>query len=263
MFIDSDDWLEGTDTLEIMDKCLKDTKSDYVEIGHQRVMDRHGWIKKKGWGTIYGIIEQPQLFEDYYISYFGYNRLNVNIWGKLYRRSVIENANPKPLGVSMGEDLAFNIQVFPYLNRICIINKIGYSYRFGGMTSRYNARLLGDIKKEFLLKESLIEKYQYEKARRFACIEMKNVLKSDICQQIIFKEGNDRDIISRISVELCDQLWARVTEKENWANDSDPFVSAMMRKDAASLYDICKREVEQGKVNRMIKKVASYLCQSL
>lgn len=263
MHVDSDDWLEGCDTLNVMRKVLIETKSDYVEVGHQRVMDRHAWIKRKGWGYVYGIIEQPSLFDEYYISYFGYNKLNVNVWGKLYRRDVIELANPKLLGVTMGEDLAYNIQIFPFLKRICILDRIGYNYRFGGMTCHYNSHLLSDIKKEFLLKEYLIEQFHYEKASRYACIEMKNVLKTDICQQIIFNTGDKKYILDKLTEELNDPLWDKVADKKNWPSCSDPFVKALIAKDVSSLHEICKIKVEKEKMSRIFKRIVSYICMKI
>lgn len=44
-FIDSDDYLCNDNILSVMHKKAEESKSDYVEMGMQRVMDSHGWIK--------------------------------------------------------------------------------------------------------------------------------------------------------------------------------------------------------------------------
>ena len=92
------------------------------------------------------------------------------------------------------------------------MDDIGYSYRFGGMTSRYNPRLYPDLKKLYLLKEHLIEKYNYDKASNYIKFEIKNVLKSDICQQIIYDVGTEKDILSNIANELSDPIWDRAMQ---------------------------------------------------
>ena len=38
------------------------------------------------------LIEGKELFEKYYISFFGIDILPVNMWGRIYRRSVIDMA---------------------------------------------------------------------------------------------------------------------------------------------------------------------------
>lgn len=127
-FVDSDDWLEKDTIKRMYDKAIE-TDADYVEIGMQRVLDRHKIIKKKVHSTIKGLITQPQLFDSYYMSFFGVNILSVNVWGKLYKRNILKNS-PQPIGLAMGEDLYFNLELFPHLQKIYIDDYIGYNYFF-------------------------------------------------------------------------------------------------------------------------------------
>lgn len=258
LYIDSDDWLCDRDILKKALIKAEETRADYVEMGVQRVMDRYGLIKKTSISRVVGLIKQPELFEKYYISFFGYNILSVNIWGKLYRKTILDKVNLEPSGYAMGEDLVYNLKLFPYLESIYIMPDIGYSYRFGGMTSRYNTHLYPDLKKLYLLKEKLIEQYNYDKASQYIKIEMKNVLRSDICQQIVFKVGTDKDIISNIAKELSDPLWERVMQiDENPDFYNDPFVKAIQEKDAEKVFLQCKEIVRKERPRRMIKKMAS------
>ena len=79
------------------------------------------------------------------------------MWGKLYRKSSLNAANIQPTGITTGEDLAFNLQLFPYLSKIYILKECGYNYRFGGMTTRYNTCLLPDLKKLYYIKKAFRE----------------------------------------------------------------------------------------------------------
>lgn len=46
LYIDSDDWLCDKDILKKIYNKAEEMRVDYVDMGMQRVMDRHGWIKK-------------------------------------------------------------------------------------------------------------------------------------------------------------------------------------------------------------------------
>lgn len=260
LFVDSDDWLESTEILSTMYGKAEETNADYVEMGMQRVMDRHSWIKKANESSIKGYIQNPELFNKYYKTFFGYNILPINIWGKLYRKETLDKANLQPSNLCMGEDLFFNLMLFPHLKSIYMLDKVGYNYRFGGMTSKYNKHLYPDLKFLFKLKEELIIKYNYFEAREWARIEMKNILFSDICQKIVFKVGSERDIVSSINDELQDQIWDTVLQVEGHPQfHAEPFVKAIAQKDAQMLYNICLTDVKQKKWQRVFKKVISFI----
>lgn len=257
LFIDSDDWLESPNVLSFLYEKAEKTGADYVEIGMQRILDKHKWIKKQYTSPVTGIIKMPELFNKYYLSFFGINILSINIWGKLYRKSTLEKANLQPTGLSMGEDLAFNMQLFPFLNKIYIDKYIGYNYRFGGMTSKYNSHLLVDLKKMFYLKEELIKKYHYNKASDFIRIELKNILKSDIYQMIYFRTGTKEEIINKITEELKDPIYQQIFiyAEKHPSFLKEPFVKAIINKDASKLYQICNQLVKKERPIKAIKKI--------
>lgn len=259
-FIDSDDWLSHSGVLVSMFKKAEETNADYVEIGMQRVMDRHGLIKRDCLCAVTGQITAPELFDKYYLSFFGVNILSVNMAGKLYRKSVLDKAQLKPTGLKMGEDLAFNMQLFPFLKNIYIINDTGYCYRFGGMTSRYNPDLLPDLKRLYRIKEELIKRYRYEKASDYIRIELKNVLKSDICQMIRFGVYPEDGIVSRIKTELKDPVYKRMAQiKSATAFLREPFTQAIINEDAELAYAICKEQARHERPKIWLKRIASFL----
>ena len=256
-YLDSDDWLDNSNILEKLYKTAKESEADYVEIGMQRVLDSKRWITSNFYNSAPLTITQPQLFQDYFLSFFGVNILSVNIWGKLYRRSILEQANIKPLGLSMGEDLAYNLQLFPYLKKIVLLNEPGYYYRIGGMTSQYNPHLLKDMKKLFYFKEEMITKYNYQKAVPFIRYELKNVLKTEICQKIAYKKASQKMIIEWISNEIKDPIYNSLYDidpSENFWND--PFVIALIHRDSVELYHICKKIILKETPKRLLKKIA-------
>lgn len=260
-FVDSDDWLE-TDALKRMyDKAIE-TDADYVEVGMQRVLDRHKIIKRKSNPIVKGLITQPQLFDLYYISFFGMNILSVNIWGKLYKNSILKKA-PLPIGLAMGEDLYFNLEIFPHLKAIYIDDYVGYNYRFGGMTTQYNKNLLPNLKVLYGIKMRKIEKYEYYKALEYIRIELKNVLISDVKQKILFNYGLKEDIINQINQELMDPIWNDIKQIKNSNTFFSPIVQSIINKDANTIYEICKSEARkyypQWILKRIISKILSFI----
>lgn len=261
-FVDSDDWLEPG-ILKIMLETMFRENVDYVEVGFNRVFDKYKKIVRSTISPVIGLISQPQLFDKYYLSFFGKNILAVNMCGKLYKKSVIDQAHLQPSSLCMGEDLYFNLCLFPHLNSIYILDKIGYNYRFGGMTSKYNVKLYPNLKELYLIKENLIDKYQYTKARDFLRMEIKNVLKSDICQMIVYKIGTNTQIKDIIKDRINDPMWKNALVVNNGIYFNDSFVVALKEKDVDRLYNLCKEEVDKGRYKRFIKKVLNSVLQML
>ena len=162
--------------------------------------------------------------------------------------------------LKMGEDLYFNMKLFPYLHKIYILDKVGYNYRFGGMTSHYNPYLFPNLKTIYLEKEKLIEKYDYQKALNPMRIEFKNVFFSDVCQMIIFKCGNEEEIKSKIKCKLDDPIWSsvlQITGKHSCQNDG--FVKAISVKDVDVVYQMCHTQVKKDFLNRSLKRAVSFV----
>lgn len=260
-FVDSDDWLEKNALKRMYEKAIE-TDADYVEVGMQRVLDRHKIIKKKAYSIIKGLITQPQLFDSYYISFLGVNILSVNIWGKLYKSSILQNP-PQPIGLAIGEDLYFNLEIFPHLQKIYIDDYIGYNYRFGGMTTRYNKNLLPNLKVLYSIKKRKIEEYKYDKASEYIRIELKNVFISDINQRILFNYGSKEDLINQIGQELMDPIWSDIQQIKNPNIIASPIVQAIINKDANTIYEICKSETRkyysQWLLKRIISKILNFV----
>lgn len=261
-FVDSDDWLEK-DAIAVMYEKALQTNADYVEIGMRRVMDRHKFIKREIISSVTGLAQQPELFEKYYLSFFGVNILAVNVWGKLYRSQAVKPFVPVPSQLRMGEDLYFNLCIFPHLQSVYIDSYVGYNYRFGGMTNHYNPTFLKDMKNLYYLKKRFIEQYQYDKASDFIRIELKNVLVSDIKQRILFKYGNREEIISQLQLELSDPVYEDLKQVESGNFVNSPVVKAIVNRNADLFYDFVYARVKKEKFKWWIKRIISFVLLKL
>lgn len=155
------------------------------------------------------------------------------------------------------------------------MDEIGYGYRTGGMTSKYNPRLYPDLEKLFLKKLDLIAQYNYQKADFFAWSEIKNVFRSEVIQLIAFrpsvisgeKNSNEKgypkskkhkiqdqkhQILDRIA-DLCSRpYWA---EYRAHVPEPDVFALLILAKDAEAIYRHCLPLARQATRSRRLKSI--------
>ena len=113
MFMDQDDWLEE-DCVETLVTELEKHQSDLVIGGFQLVDDR-GKIREK-WG----------LDERYEWSRF---RITAP-WGRIFRRSVIEDKHLRFMDTKISEDLFFNILFMSFTEHVKVISYVGYNWYY-------------------------------------------------------------------------------------------------------------------------------------
>lgn len=211
-FLDADDWI-STDALEKLYNTILRDNSDIVIGNFYRVLDRQGLLKTKYNNLFFvdnNVIKNPDLFDRFFLSYFGINFLPVQMCGKLYRLQTIKKAGISPTGYRMGEDLIFNMKLHPFLNKISLINDRIYFYTYGGLTSGFNPTLLHDIKEQFVLKLEMINAYGYTKAVQPASWEVVNVFFSYFESLLLYKGIKRDELIAHIQKELSDPLYTQL-----------------------------------------------------
>ncbi len=183
-FMDNDDTLPK-DALEVLSRKQQETGADIVEGGIARVFDPLGIIRKFTPPREL-CVDQPELFDEYYITFFGINILSVAVWGKLYRRQLLFDHLDllKPAGYRFCEDLVFSMRLLPVAKRYVRIGHCVYNYRWGGTTSKYHPNFYPNQKKCYFAKLDAIKQYDYQKALRWTKIEMCNVFNTNIHQMV-------------------------------------------------------------------------------
>lgn len=258
-FVDSDDWLCNKDCIQkLMTASLK-TDSDYVEIGMKRSFDSFGLVSRKSKPAIIGILTQPKLFEEYYLSFFGKNLLSVNTWGKLYKRDIL-NPAVLPLGITMAEDEALNLRIFPHLKRICILSDIGYAYRWGGMTTKYNPHFYPDMLKFYKFRRNFLIEHPHPAALDYLKIELKNVLLTQIEMMLTYKTMPQEEIIDWIHQEISSEVYSDIPHLTNPGHSHlihQPDMVTIANKDAKGVYGIAYDRFSKSKKKRILKKILS------
>ena len=143
-FVDQDDMLHP-EALMLMRKAIVEDDSDIAIVNYRRfifstritipVTITPSMSKRR-------VIPRDEYMQKHYQMFFGINDLPINIWGKLYRTSLLRqygNLEPSLYGV---EDLYFNMCILPHARRISIVPDQLYLYRWGGWTTKPNDQLL-------------------------------------------------------------------------------------------------------------------------
>lgn len=255
MFVDSDDWLPPN-AIEILLFEIENENADVVTGSLVRVLDKFKLIKTKPKNNYLSenfkeSITLPQLWNDYFISYFGVNKLPVSMCGKLYRKSVLDIADIQPTGFKMGEDLLFNMQLHPYLKKISFVEDVVYYYKFGGMTTKENPTFLNDIKKQYFIKKKYAEKYNYSNAILYIRIELVNCFYSYYLKKLQIRKFDKLQFIDSVAAELEDSVYSELQS----INSSKS--NLLISKNYEEIYRLVHRKFKKDKVKYGIKKLIS------
>ena len=262
--VDSDDFLEPNIYGRMLEKA-EEYDADYVECNSYRYIGNKFFHRRfTREQKVWGLITQPDLFEKYYISFFGINILNVNVWGKLYRKSTLDEAKLQPSGYKMGEDLIYNLKIFPFLKKIYIMNDIGYNYRWGGMTSGFNPSLYSDLRRMYVFKIEQAMEHNYQRAILPCNIELKNILRSEISQRISYKIETSEQTIKFIEQELETPIWLKIIDsiKSSQYSQNDIWPEIISH-DAAGVYDFCNNIVKQNRLKSRLKHFAGIVINKI
>ena len=246
MFVDSDDYLP-LNAVAILCQEILSSGADIVEGGMCRVLDSWGLIKKKRVCERLEI-EQPTLFQDYFISFFGINKLGVNLCGKLYKKGLFDKVKLKPSGMKMGEDLLMNMYLFPFVNKYVVTNHCVYCYRYGGLTSRFNPTLYSDLKKQYYIKMDMLAEYDYRKGIRTTRIEMCNIFCSHLIQMYRFNKS-EQEINLFVEEEKQSGFLDEITNEVEYNTNSFLFLK---NGDIDNLLEYCREVAERKKLLRTI-----------
>lgn len=148
-FLDSDDYL-APDALALLYGIAKEKNVDMVVGNFDRVCDKWGLVKKKSGFYPRHLTDRLITKSEIMPLFMGLEYLCANanhvwgvyVWGRLYRRSCIQNALPMDAELLFPssenfrfEDDSFNIAIASFLNSIWITDTIVSHYRKGVVTN--------------------------------------------------------------------------------------------------------------------------------
>ena len=250
-FMDADDTMPK-DALEMLVRKQQETNADIVEGGIARIFDPYGIIRIYTPQTEL-VIEQPELFDEYYISFFGISKVKVTLVAKLYRaKRLYDNLELlKPSDYRFGEDLLFSMRLFPLLKKYTRISNCVYEYRWGGMTAKFNKSLYPDQKNLYKIKLAAIKQYDYQKALRWTKIEMCNVFNTNIQQMVTWNIPYE-EIKTFFDGEVQSGFVDQITDGITCRGAFFPYLKAH---DLDGMIAVSKAEMRKGWKRRLLKRM--------
>lgn len=238
---------------------------DYVQMNSNRTYPLG--VKKKCKNIVekynFPIFSQ-ELIDKYYISFFGINLIGVAFWGKLIKTEVVKNTGFNYNNYPIGEDLLFNIYLFPCIKSAMFVDYYGYNWSFGGITSSNfdftkTRQLLYDFIEIFQIKKGFADKLNYSKAYNPMFIELKNILYSNLSflakyPSIDKKSEEIKSLIREIlTIDDYKNSIIKLASIDRYKNDN--FINAISTNDIDTIYQIIHEKYKANWKRRIAKKL--------
>jgi glycosyltransferase involved in cell wall biosynthesis len=258
VFVDSDDWIPRG-ALHALYNRIEAEESDIVTGSMVKVLDRRGIIRSKPRNSFTPTnrtepIVMPELFDTYFINYFGVNLLPSYMCGKIYRRTVIERASPVSVAFPMFEDMIFNLMLHPFLTKIGFVTDTVYYYRFGGGTSTSTLGFLDAVKKQYRIKQEYIARYNYNVATPYIKIELINCFYSHFANLVLLNGLSYDEVGGMIGEELRDEIYSDDLFE---GIAPTPRAAAMRERNVTKIVRMVGESVKKSRPRRMLKTVIS------
>lgn len=254
-FVDSDDWIEK-DALETQINISIKTGADVV-IGKMRKVYYHGLFSKenpyeKDWMN--RLIQHDELMSKYFLSYFGVNKLPIQLWSVLFRTTVVKSSNIKPSGMKFGEDLLMSMQIFPQINSLYAVDKVVYNYNVGApkISDKYFDKWLESARLLYEKKMEIITEMHYDKAMYYQKMELINYLKFYI-YVCCTRRLSQRDLnIQSLKNEIQNPIYQTLNTLLNSKYSDQKSVEFIINGDAEAFYSYIEKDLRNIRKNPKI-----------
>ena len=258
-FVDSDDWLPNN-AIEDLLNAIKRENADVSFGKYYRVLDKYSLLKRIPNDSVYNnvIITKNEFINEYYDSFFGSGKMPINMWAKLYKKSLINSSDVQHVGISHGEDLCFNLQVLPNAKKIVSIPKCVYFYRWGGMTNKINKNLFKDACKAYKFKLKMIEKNDCKECYQNAAFELCNFFITYIDTYLMFANLNDVEMKDFVKNEIQNKILqnaVRIPTYEWFLNNQ--IYQCIKEKDIDTFLNMRKKGIKKKKIKNKILRLIS------
>ncbi len=248
-FVDGDDILPKNSIKVLMDYMIKTG----VDIVFGSMIRKLGFLKWKANNDpfpLYESVKQPELFNEHYISFFGIPTFRINMCGRMYKKSVIEKAYQETELFSeeirfMGEDLYFNMKLFPYLSSMYAIGDVVYFYRVGGGSEDHFNPRYTDLFKLSDIRIDLLDKYNYQKGYNRLFEQYARNFFYHAHQLIEFNQADKNGVISFFMNEIkTRKIASRLFDYYSNKEIENKEIKLIVNQDYECMYDYVNKWVE-------------------
>lgn len=255
MFVDGDDAL-FPDSVEAMARMAVRERADVVIGDYVRHLDRFGLFRRKDGHIPHSrVVEREEFMCSYYSGFFGMDRHGLfytygKMCIKLYRREFLLAARPSPSGLRYAEDQLFNLQVFPRAERIALLAREVYIYKFGGVTGNLSLSLFDDMLRLHSLKLSMTDREDWKKSELGAFL---NNVRSFLATLAVSGKLTAASMPQALEKLDGSSIWRQALEAH--PSRGDAFLSAMRRNDAPAAYAELNRHTFLKKIAYRLRRI--------
>ena len=268
-FVDNDDKLPP-DAIEIMVRHMVEKDVDLV---YGSVTRFFGWLKQnKPFGSfpVDEVVTAPRLFDEYYLGFFRNTIFPVSVWGRLFRKSIVDKAYQdtelfSPEMPCMAGDEYFNLKLFPYLRSMYRTDEAVYYYRYGGTVDHFN-RFFPEVFTLSDLRLKLLDQFNYDKGYKPLFEEYISMVYYHAGQFIEFNQGDKDDVIDFFKQELGSrEIVPRLTQYFRQTEVKDDAHLLLMNHDYEGMYRYAHQLVTERlhSLRYRTKRAALYLYEKL
>lgn len=265
-FIDGDDWI-APEALQRMVEPAEKYGLDMVVMNYYRALPTFHYnkpypSKTDKWNTP---IYQLEVFDKYFMNFFGEFLFSVAYWDKLYRREIIEKSGFQPPEVVFAEDFVFSMTIFPFVKSLMFVDYYGYYWRWGG----YSAGKKSDFwtaengmlrcNEVYVDKLKLVEKYKYSKAY-MPLLKQHRLDILNYCSDLTIYPTNTqeaKEVVAFIRTVLNGEGYEKLNDLRisDKSFHDDALLDCILSKNAEGVYKICYKKWKSEKWSRLSKRV--------
>lgn len=268
--VDSDDYLPYN-ALEIMVTAAEKHRADLVVGEAKRVLGRIEIPHKPGaYFHEEKVYSNKEIIDDLLISYFGWNKIPVAVWGKLYDKKFLPIlAEGEVVNVFTATDANASLNVIPFSQKLVTVCEPVYCYRFGGGTSKFRPDYFEETLNWYKYRLLFIEKYLSNfsakgvSAYDLLAEELKNETHFHLKRFITSTHPKDEDIIK--IVESYYEIPEVVEAFENHAVNQayNEYSEYMKKKESSKVLELLKKEVQKEMKKSRIKNFVMKLLEKV
>lgn len=258
LHMDQDD-IYRYDAFEVFLHKMEETNADVVIANHTRfIFSRFFNFGKCNTPSMQEerVIGHDEFMKNFYVSFFGINDIPVNIWNKMYRRKFLDNCPTPPLTGQIIEDLSYNMHILPYAEKIAVIPKVLYFYRWGGFSNRFDTTILDTALIGYQYKNKMINQYGLDDFKIPTSIELLNYVNGLFLQYVEYNILNKEKFISEVE-RICamPEVIESLKIVQFYDNYHREYIDTMLAHDYENLYNYELRTKNKHRIRRMIKSV--------
>ena len=260
--LDSDDYIPRN-AIEILAGHMIEKNVDAVIGSMTQVL---GFIKRShytdgGSFPFHQVVKQPELFDKYYLNFFGKGYFSIMMCGCLYRKSAVDRAMRHTRLCCdeitfVGEDHYAFMKLFPFLNSMYRTDETVYYYRCGGASSDHFSPTYPAL---FFLSDERLKLLDYhglEEGYAPLFEEYATVVLNHAQQLLEFKKTDKEGAIEFLKDELGKRAIAsRMVEYYAQHDTNNARVKMMVNRDYEAMYRFAVESFTNTTVKHKVKKI--------